>query len=140
MKRLPDWEDRLTAVLAKSFERRFEYGAFDCCLFACECIEATTGEDLSLGLRGSYADTVSAALAIRRAGAGDVEMLAASMAVRHGLPEIAPAVARQGDIVLSGWDGVMALGVCVGEDALLATQPGLTAIPMHEWLRAWRIG
>lgn len=139
MRRLPDWEERLTAVLAKSFEREFRYGEFDCCLFACECIGALTGEDLSLGLRGTYSDSLGAALAMRRAFGGGVSEIATGVAIRNDIREIPPSFAGPGDIVLIDAENT-ALGVCAGEHVLVPELgAGLTTRSMEDAMRAWRI-
>lgn len=139
MRRLPDWEERLTAVLSHSFERKFQYGDFDCCLFACECIEAVTGEDLSLGLRGTYGDSIGAALAMRRAFGGGVPEIASGVAMRSDVPEIVPIFASMGDIVLAYGNEGPALGVCLGELVAIPDAVGLAMVGMTECIRAWRI-
>lgn len=137
LKRRHDWEERLTAVLSRSFDRPFQYGQFDCALFVTECIEALTGEDLSFGLRGTYSDKVGAALAMRRAFGGGVSEIASGVAIRNDIQEIPPSFASIGDIVLIG----NTLGVCVGEIALAPVEPrGLEHFPITAATKAWQIG
>jgi hypothetical protein len=142
MKRLPDWEERLTAVLAKSFDRKFEWGQFDCCLFVCECIEAMTGVDLSMGLRGTYSDKIGAHLAIKRISGGDLGALAQMMAAMFEIEEIQTALACPGDIALMNGLGGLSLGVCVGEKVLSPSYvpgEGLAHDEIENCLRAWKI-
>lgn len=142
MKRFPDWEERLTAVLQQAFARPFQYGRFDCYLFIAECVEAMTGIDLSEGKRGSYSTEVGAGLIIKRAGCNSLEEIATQLAAKYGGEEIPASMAQRGDVLLStSADGSPGLGICVGEIALVPAVggDGLTTVSIANCYRGWRV-
>jgi len=128
MQRLPDWEERLTAVLTESFARPFRH--LGCCLFPCRCIEAVTGADLTEGFDVSDAGQL---------GPRGVEAVAEDVAARCRIPEIAPALSRIGDVVLIDTDDGPTLGICLGEHAAFADEEGLTMRDIGDCRRAWRL-
>lgn len=130
--RLPDWEDRLSDYLGRHREAVFAWGRLDCVLFAAGAVAAMTGEDPAAHLRGRYATKIGAMRKLHAEGARGVADLAS---VRFA--EVGPAFARRGDLVLAQ----ESLGVCIGRVACFLTDgaAGLTAVPIGEWSRAWRI-
>jgi len=44
IKKLPDWDVRLRAFLKENRERDFEWGEWDCCIFADLCIQEMSGQ------------------------------------------------------------------------------------------------
>ena len=44
----------LLEYIENCVERRFEYGVFDCCVFASGCVHCVTGIDVMKDLRGLY--------------------------------------------------------------------------------------
>jgi Domain of unknown function (DUF6950) len=143
MKRFPDWERRLAAEFAAARGKSFAWGVFDCALFACDCAQATAGEDPGAEFRGKYATEKEAAQLVGPSLAG----FAAKIAAAHGMAEVKPGFARRGDIVLvdnapPGAAASTALGVVDlgGRFALCASGRGLVRAAMKRWLRAWKVG
>lgn len=132
--RLPNWPGRLERFVSDAADRRFRYGAFDCCLFVCEAIEAMTGTDPAREFRGRYSSR----------GAGRRLLLAAggipAIAAAHGMSEIPIGQARRGDVLMFKpmCIGLMALS---GVDALVIGPDGaLMRINAKLAKRAWRVG
>jgi hypothetical protein len=57
MNRHPQWEARLHALIEKSIARPYEWGRWDCLMFAAEAAKAITGKDHARGHRGKYKST-----------------------------------------------------------------------------------
>jgi hypothetical protein len=140
LKRHENWPARLGAAIEAARVRGFEWGKNDCCLFAANAIQAMTGIDPAAGFRG-YASARGAAARLKEYGG--VAALAATQARRFGWPEVAPAAARRGDVVLVEDAAGEALGVVdlSGRWVLQPAGGGLAARPlMPAGLRAWRVG
>lgn len=132
--RLIDWEDRLSAFLAEWADTEFAYGTADCAKFAAKAAEAQTGIDLYAPWEGKYDNSVTAAAALRKLGAGTLK----KTFDKH-FEKRKPAFAQRGDIVFDG----KAVGICIGADALFLGQEGdvqgLVRKPRTEWTRAWAV-
>ena len=131
MQRLPNWQDRLSAAFARAHAAKFEWGEFDCCLWAADAVLALTGVDPAAGLRGQYSGPLEAYRVVRSmgglAGIGSL-----------GGPPIAPLAAMPGDIGLVRVDKPM-LAVCAGAVWMVAATKGLHALPLDAALMAWRV-
>jgi hypothetical protein len=130
--RVREWQSRLAAVVSERMTAPFEWGRNDCCLFAADCVKAMTGRDPAADARG-YTDEREAARIIKKLGG-----LGAIAATRAGGPEIAPMLARIGDVVY-GTLGRDCLGICTGETWHAPGEHGLLAAPMSTVKRAWRV-
>jgi hypothetical protein len=141
IRRRADWPGRLAAAIEAGRKTGFVWGENDCCLFAANVVLAMTGYDPARGMRG-YTTAAGAAAKLKQHGG--VAAIAADGAMRHGWPEIPPAEARRGDVVLVEDNNGAALGV-VDLSGRWIIQPaaakGLAARPLlRAGLRAWRIG
>ena len=136
-RRFEAWPARLRAAIEHGRDTGFAWGKNDCCLFAANCIHAMTGIDPAENLRG-YDSQRGASARLRRQGG--IEKLAETRARRHGWPEIPPATAQRGDIVLVEDTNGRALAVVEGRWVLQPAEQGLAARPLSAGLRAWRIG
>jgi hypothetical protein len=126
------WRTALDALVAARMTQPFEWGRQDCCLWAADCVQATTGIDHAADVRGSYS---SAAGALRvLAELGGIEAVAA----RAGEP-IPPLAAGVGDIGLIVLDDRALLAVCLGAVWLAPTARGLAAHALPEATQAWRV-
>ena len=134
MSRLPDWEDRLSAFLDQHRDRAFQWGEWDCVLFATACAAELTGEDRAAAFRGKYDTREGAALALRELGKGTLVKTMDSL-----FPRCPVGMAGRGDIVMAG----AALGVCIGRVAMFVGEEdgreGFVTIPRAEWQRAWKV-
>ena len=132
MQRLPDWPIRLERFLRSSAERPFQYGVFDCALFACDAIGVMTGVDPARYLRGLYATRAEARKLLAYWGGFN------AIAAANQMPEIAVTTARRGDVLLMRRSalGLMALN---GRQAVVLTEKGLALAPIDSALKAWRV-
>jgi len=136
MNREPDWPERLMAEIARHEGERFAWGRFDCALFACNVVNAMTGEDPAKEFRGRYRSERGARRALRVHGKGT---LYATACHAFGRP-IPPALAQRGDVVyLDRRHGGPALGICTGGMAAFAGD-GVVYRPMSDIRCAWRTG
>jgi len=140
--KLSNWQSRLSTYLVSAALAPFRYGAFDCGLFVAGAIEAMTGVDVVPALRGSYSDRRSAFAAVRSiCGSSTMEELADYLTARHGMPEVAPVMARRGDPVQlrSGRRSSLGIVAMHGTDILTPYRGGLLLLPRAHATRAWHV-
>jgi hypothetical protein len=141
MTRVKQWEKVLAAQLKAARSKSFEWGVFDCCLFAADVVQALTGVDLMSEFRGKYDTELSAYRLIRTSGGDDLYAAVSKQTTAQGMTEINPRTAQRGDLVLVNSADRQAMGV-VGLDgrfAVCAAMPsGVTLVAMPDWLHAWR--
>lgn len=121
--------------------RPFEWGSWDCALWAAAAIEAMTGHDLAEDLRGQYSSETEAAEILRDIGAGNLYNLAR----RHLGQPIHPSAAWRGDVAYFR----RSLGICYGPHALFVghhvlasgeeTPEGLIVVPIDMIERAFKV-
>ncbi|MDM9623855.1 hypothetical protein [Rhizobium sp. S96] len=105
MARLPGWEKRLNAVVAKHQALPSIYGTSDCYLIADDGVEAVTGDRMYADAIG-YKTEAGAAKKLRQHGFETVrDAFSAKFA------EIAPSMAQRGDIGVVDRDGVLTGGL-----------------------------
>lgn len=134
LKRLPDWECRLSELVTQRLYEPFVWGVNDCALFAADCIEAMTGRDPAQSVRGLWGSQGEAVRVIARQGGlgGFVSLL--------GFAEIPPLFAQRGDLVLHRRDGTDALAICLGPHLAGPSDSGLLFFGLDIGVRAWRVG
>jgi len=136
LKRLPNWTISLAEQFRQAETRTFEWGSFDCALFACDCVWAQTGEDPAAEFRGKYATQEQAE------AFGSVSAIAERIAAQFGLSEIGPTHAGRGDVVLidnQTAQGALAVIDFTGSYAVCPGSNGLIRVRRHRWQRAWRV-
>ncbi len=138
-----DWQSRMSEALAARREAPFVWGRHDCALFACDVAEAVCGINFAASLRGRYGTKREAYAVLDGFAGGGLEQAAEKIARDHGCPEVAPLMARRGDIVLAeiAIDGGSsdALGICLGEWIAFAAGRGFVQLPLTKARRAWRV-
>lgn len=60
MTRLKNWTVNLNKVISSHTETPFQWGVFDCCVFASECCKAICGKDPYAEFRGRYSTKIGA--------------------------------------------------------------------------------
>lgn len=128
--RLADWEARLSDYLTGVAGEAYSYGQHDCALFAAGAVLAMTGNDPAVEFRGRYSTAAGSLKALKKYGAGDLE---ATIASKFEAKPI--GFAQRGDLVMHAG----AVGVCIGADALLVTDDGLTRVPRADWAGAFAV-
>ncbi len=124
-----DWEKRLAAYIASVRDDVDVLGPVPCARFAAGAVEAQTGFDGHAPFMGKYDSDISAAKALIKYGARDLESTFDRSLERRQ----SPAFAQRGDIVFDG----EAVGVCVGKIALFVSDGELTEVPRALWAAAW---
>ena len=149
LRRFPDWEHRLARWINQAQRRRWQPGAWDCCMAPCEAVREMTGVDPGARVRGRYTDMPGAAYTVIRlhydAGIRAFEAAVAAEWTHHGLigwERVAQA--RRGDVVC--FDQPPPHGVTwgivdlTGERFVAAGRDGLMWGPVAKCRRAWAVG
>lgn len=129
MPRFNDWEKRLASYIVSVRADVDALGAVPCARFVAGAVAAQTGFDGHAPFAGKYDGELSAAKALKRIGAGDLE----STFDRHFDRRENSAFAQRGDVVFDG----ESVGVCIGSVALFVADGELTEVPRTAWTVAW---
>ncbi|NFV79990.1 DUF6950 family protein [Magnetospirillum aberrantis] len=142
MSRIAGWERRLSAAVEAARGRAFERGVFDCCIWPADVVRDITGIDGAEAFRGRYRSRGGAIRALARfSGGGGLLEVMRKLAAQHGWAEIAPLLARRGDVCLTSNDEGLSLAICVGAEAATPVRAGgLEFVPLERCSVAWRIG
>jgi hypothetical protein len=143
MTRLPDWQSRLSEYLTRCAHTPFKYGSLDCGLFIAGAIEAVTGVDVALPLRGNYTTRTEAFAAIKAlCGVPTMEAVAEYIARKHGIPEVPILCAQRGDAVVLKHCRNSTLGIIAmhGTEILTPYKDGILRLPLSLATRAYHIG
>lgn len=135
MKRYENWEMFLFNAVDKEKKKPFSYGTHDCVLLASRLIESMTGEDIAAPMRGTYTTALGALKIMKREyGVDNVCDLASLF-----LPEIEIKKAKRGDVIFykDEKNPVGALGVILGENAIIPSDDRCIYVPVSKCLRAW---
>jgi len=97
LERDDQWPLLLDNAIRSFYGTPFEWGVHDCCISVCDVVYAMTETDLASEFRG-YRGIKEAAEILK--DNGGVEGIAETMAQMYNLPEITPAFAQRGDVVL----------------------------------------
>jgi hypothetical protein len=131
--RLPNWEERLSGFIVANRDRPFEWGRWDCALYAFAAAAEITGEDRAAEFRGQYDSRAGSAETLRAQGKGTLLKTIDSKYERRPVGK-----ARRGDLV---WHKG-AVGVCIGGAGLFVGQgerEGLITVPRAELTKAWTV-
>jgi len=136
LSRVPHWPLQLDALLSARLRMPFEWGVFDCTIFAADAVQAITGVDLAAQHRGYRGVRPALRLLAQSGGVAALasRMLGEPVSVQH---------ARVGDIVLVSADnrGRDALGVVITHSAVaLPGGIGLIQIPLSLARHRWAVG
>lgn len=137
--RMPDWPERLDAVLSAARHRPFRWGVHDCALFTADAVEAMTGIDPAAAWRGRYGSARSAIALRWRTGLFSWSQLFAEAAERWHLPRIAPLHAHRGDVVCLDLPTGRPAGICIGARIASPAKDGLVFLPRTLARAAWHV-
>jgi len=139
------WELALADVVAMHGDQPFEWGKSDCLTMVADAALAMTGIDPLADYRGRYKSARGAKGKMRQAGYADV-----GEAIASQFGEVAPAMARRGDIGLvetvRGTRRELAAVVILGANVVGKTvaakgaTAGLTTLGRDRLVRAFRVG
>lgn len=136
--RYEDWPKRLQAEIAAARKRTFAYGAFDCCLFAADCVQAMTGIDYAAELRG-YTSKLDAYRIVAAYGS-----LEAMITTLLGREPVHRSQAHRGDVVLAEvelapGEAGDCVGICAAAKFYFPRAVGLRECAIDVVRLAWRI-
>jgi hypothetical protein len=144
------WRERhFHQFLKDSASKPFEWGVWDCCLFAADAIKSFTDVDIADDFRGKYSTQLGALRAIQKVTGGtSVADAAAYCATKHGLTEHThPLMAKRGDLVVIENAGTLIAGVVHlnGMHVISVSETGLVRLPIADLkgrpnvVRAWSV-
>ena len=140
--RRSNWQSALSSYLVGCAHTPFQYGSLDCGLFVAGAIEAMTGVDVAVDLRGRYRNRTEA-FAVIKALCGHATMSAVAdyLASVYGLPEIPVVYAQRGDAVQLRRGRAASLGIVAmhGTEILTPYADGILRLPLSHATRAWRV-
>lgn len=99
-----DWQQKLIDLVKAREFIPFDWGKYDCCLFAADVVLEMTGKDYASDFRGKYSSEIGAKRLLSKAGGLEV-VLSASF------DEVEFNFAQRGDLVLVNTDIGPALGI-----------------------------
>ena len=117
MNRLPDWPERLAALITAAEHRPFDAARWNCGRFALAAVVACTGRRPSWQHRPSLAEMTDTA----------------------GFARVAVPFARVGDVVLAGDPDRLGVVLDAGRVAFVGPA-GLLRLPITACTIAWRVG
>ncbi|EHM01164.1 hypothetical protein HMPREF9946_02239 [Acetobacteraceae bacterium AT-5844] len=135
-KRLPDWAERLAALVEERRNAPFEWGVQDCCTLAADAALAITGADPLADWRGRYASEEEAET---RIGPEGLEAAVAAGLAAWGAPECPVAFAQRGDWALVSVGNQLVCGVVLGAVVAAPGRDGIAFVPVSRMQRAWSI-
>jgi hypothetical protein len=133
--RLPDWDRRLARVTEKHMALPGVWGESDCLLTVADAIEAVTGKDLAVRIRGKYSSEIGAAKLMRRRGCANVEEVLAKR-----FPPVGRLLAKRGDVGTVERQGVLAAGYITEYGMAVKTERGLEFVPQTDIRSAYQVG
>jgi len=113
LKKRDDWQCELHKFLTRAKKIPFEWGKWDCCIFADEAMQSIYGErvipdDLK------WDDEKTARKAILRYGHGCLGRAVGRAAKAAGMTEVVMCAPQKGDLVLHYVEGALAVGIYDG--------------------------
>lgn len=137
MARLDNWQTNLSQLIEEKRKEPFEFGTFDCSLWAGFAVEAVTGTNLYAPYLGKYTTALGA---LRKLKQNDDVSKPVEFFQKH-FGEIQPiAFARKGDIVLAYTGNEQidlplefeefgpTIGICYGHTSLFLGEDGLVEV------------
>ena len=122
--------------IEKNFDKPFEWGKWDCCLFSDACIKAITGESL-IPKQLVWSDEKSAIQAITGYGK-TLKNSISKAAKKKKLQKVDINYLQKGDLVVIDNNGQVC-GIYDGSKTIGPNDEGIAAISGSKILAAWRI-
>jgi hypothetical protein len=134
-KRVDGWQNDLLHFVDVNQHTPFEYGVFDCALWAADCLRVQTGFDIAERWRGKYTDLTSGMRLVKNDGFKDhVDVFAQQMY------EVPGSHAQFGDLVtVEGIDSMTSVGICMGHVIYAPTQTVMGVMLLASAIRTFRV-
>lgn len=137
MKRLPDWDIKLSEFLKENRERDFEWGKWDCCIFANACLKAISGKDV-IPKTLKWTDEESAFKAIKEYG-GTLDKALEKAALAAGMEAVDVNFVTTGDLVVVMDENKPVAGISDGSRVMSPSDGGYAFSLPSTIEKAWRI-
>lgn len=137
MKRLPDWDIKLSEFLKENRERDFEWGTWDCCIFANACLKTICGKDV-IPKTLKWKDEKTAYKAIKDYG-GTLDKALEKAALAAGMEPVDINFVTTGDLVVVMNDNKPVAGISDGSRIMSPTDGGYAFSLPSTIEKAWRI-
>ncbi len=143
--RLEGWEKKLEELIRERSNSPFNYGSIDCCLFACDAVEAITGRDPGEWFRGKYKSQKEAYRLLKEFADGEILETAEKITSALGMPEIHPNFAQRGDVVYCKIETLRlglnyTLGILsINGQIAVPGKNGLEFYPLERGIKAWKV-
>jgi hypothetical protein len=137
MKRLPDWEIKLAEFLKENRERDFEWGKWDCCIFANACLKVISGKNV-IPKTLKWKDEKTAYKAIKDYG-GTLDQALEKAALAAGMIPVEPQYVTTGDLVVVMNENKPVAGISDGSRVMSPTDGGYAFSLPSTIEAAWRI-
>lgn len=141
LKRKQNWTRLLLRAVKEKANTRFQPGVHDCCIAACDIVQAMTGVDVAAQFRDTYS-TKEEMQDIVESNDG-VEAMFEKEMIRCGAEEILVSQAGRGDFVMLDMPDGHTIGVVSmdGVDVWACGAKGFEQLSAKEHgVRAWRVG
>jgi hypothetical protein len=130
-----DATKKLATFITENMHKPFDWGRWDCCLFACDCVKAMTGVDPGFAFRERYSTAKGAQKALKKVGHGDIEST-----FSHYFGPVKPRLnASQTDLVLLDTTLGDAVGVVTGAGVFCTGENGLVRMPLSAIKGCWKV-
>lgn len=125
---------KITNYLRDNKERKFAWGEFDCCLFACDIIMLCGGDDFAKEVRGSYSTEMGSKRVLKK-HFGTIEDAFGS------LPEIGFNFCQRGDLTLFDTDKGEVMAMKWVDGYIAVSDQGMgTMLHTDKPIKSWRVG
>lgn len=124
LKRVSDWDRRLAKVTETHLKTPSVWGESDCLLKVADAIEAVTGLDLAVTVRGKYKTELGAAKLLLKRKYENVEAV-----FDDYFEPVGRLMAQRGDVVTIEEDGAIAAGYVTNYGVAVATPGGIAFRP-----------
>tara|TARA_R100001460_G_scaffold26422_1_gene53419 strand:+ start:661 stop:1077 length:417 start_codon:yes stop_codon:yes gene_type:complete len=136
MKKKEDWIDIFFEFIRENKDKPFEWGKWDCCIFANACIKAMTGQNLIPNTL-KWKNEETAMKAIKDYGK-TLKGAVTKACKTKKLQEVKPAFITTGDLVVFKEDSEL-VGISDGFNILAPSEDGI-AFKSHDLIvKGWRI-
>lgn len=124
----------ISKYLHENKDKSFEWGKFDCCLFACDIIVICGGEDFAKEVRGTYSTEIGARRVIKKHFVSIEDAFSS-------LKEISFNFAQRGDLTLFDTSNGQVMAVKWNNGYLcLSPKTGIgTMIETSKPIKTWRV-
>ena len=137
MKRVSEWDMKLAQFLKENRERDFQWGKWDCCIFANACLKVISGEDV-IPKTLKWKDEKSAFKAIKDYG-GTLDKALEKAALAAGMEPVEVHFVTTGDLVVVMDENKPVAGISDGSRVMSPSDGGYAFSLPSTIEKAWRV-